>query len=340
MVQSYCIKLKAFIFGKEMIMKADSKNNDLVATPEEKIYRDLLPQDAPIENELKDLAVNSYYIEHISQYNGTGDNVVVSTRSPVNQLLRYHSHDFFEINYVHYGECINMIEGVDLHMKSGDFVILHPDTLHTLYADSTCFASNFLISINWMQSLLLRFTDVERTDAFYRFCMSVKDNNAYKYIYFNASAATTEIAEQLVNSFEISFRSLYREAFMIEFLCKAFECNEAVLSAFKGTSSSKFKSILNYIVLHYDTVTLDEICRVFYYTKPYVCRLFKENTGNSFCENVKSIRLRNAEALLSSTKLTVEQIAIKVGYSNVEYFYRVFHSRFGMTPLEFRASLK
>ena len=47
-------------------------------------------------------------------------------------------------------------------------------------------------------------------------------------------------------------------------------------------------------------------------------------------------RIENAKRLLSSTNLTVKEIAVKCGYGNEYNFMRQFKSRCGQTPTQYR----
>lgn len=51
-------------------------------------------------------------------------------------------------------------------------------------------------------------------------------------------------------------------------------------------------------------------------------------------------RMRAAASLLSSTKLTIDEVMYKVGYNNVSTFYRNFNNFHGMTPKEYREKIK
>ena len=47
-------------------------------------------------------------------------------------------------------------------------------------------------------------------------------------------------------------------------------------------------------------------------------------------------RLSKAAQLLRETRLTTQDIILAVGYENTSYFYRVFRSRYGVTPRDYR----
>ena len=48
--------------------------------------------------------------------------------------------------------------------------------------------------------------------------------------------------------------------------------------------------------------------------------------------------MAQASFLLKNTKLTIEEIALNIGYENLSYFYRLFEKTYGMTPRTYRLS--
>ena len=96
--------------------------------------------------------------------------------------------------------------------------------------------------------------------------------------------------------------------------------------------------ILNYIQTNYLDVTLEDLSEKFYLSKPYLSKYIKEKSGVTFGETVKHVRMKKARALLKSTNMTVENIALSVGYQNVEHFNRLFKKAYKMTPVQYRNS--
>ena len=95
--------------------------------------------------------------------------------------------------------------------------------------------------------------------------------------------------------------------------------------------------ILNYIQMHYQTVTLDELADKFSLSTPYLSKYIKEKSGKTFQDTVKDIRFGKARLLLKETTQTVEAIATEVGYENVEHFNRLFKKTYGCTPMQYRS---
>ena len=71
-------------------------------------------------------------------------------------------------------------------------------------------------------------------------------------------------------------------------------------------------------------------------SKPYLSKYIKDKSGKTFGEIVKNVRMKKARTLLKSSNMTVENIAEKVGYQNVEHFNRLFKKKYGITPVQFR----
>lgn len=67
--------------------------------------------------------------------------------------------------------------------------------------------------------------------------------------------------------------------------------------------------------------------------------LYKKMFGVSVITDIIKGRLERAKQLLSSTNMTLEEISVKCGYSNVYGFMRQFKKYCGKTPTEYRKSL-
>ena len=71
-------------------------------------------------------------------------------------------------------------------------------------------------------------------------------------------------------------------------------------------------------------------------TPNYLSTLFSKETGETFSEYLNSVRIRRAAQLLKSSSDSINEIAVKTGYSDALYFSKVFRRLIGMSPREFR----
>lgn len=73
---------------------------------------------------------------------------------------------------------------------------------------------------------------------------------------------------------------------------------------------------------------------------PFVLsKAFKQVTGVNFIDYLTGIRLERAKRLLRETDMKISEVANRVGYQH-SYFNRLFKSREGMTPGQYREAVK
>lgn len=111
----------------------------------------------------------------------------------------------------------------------------------------------------------------------------------------------------------------------------------AVMEAEKICPNKTVDGIVKYVREHYfEELSLTTISKLYYMSPVYLGRLFKSITGVGFVEYVNHCRVEQAARLLESDELMVYEISEKVGYKDINYFYKVFKAKKGITPSEFR----
>ncbi|MEG2939783.1 MAG: helix-turn-helix domain-containing protein, partial [Oscillospiraceae bacterium] len=99
--------------------------------------------------------------------------------------------------------------------------------------------------------------------------------------------------------------------------------------------------IKKHIALHYrEDLSLGSIAKLYFMNPVYLGRLFKAQAGESFNEYLNSFRIKQAMKFLEDDRYMVYEIADKVGYQDLNYFYKKFKSVTGMTPREFKQQNK
>lgn len=94
--------------------------------------------------------------------------------------------------------------------------------------------------------------------------------------------------------------------------------------------------VLTYIQRNYLDVSLDSMAEEFHLSRPYLSKYIKDKTGETFQDVVRIERLKRAKTLLKDTAKSIENIALEVGYENVEHFNRMFKKTYGVTPIQYR----
>ncbi len=85
-------------------------------------------------------------------------------------------------------------------------------------------------------------------------------------------------------------------------------------------------------------ISLDDVSREVNVSPYYFSKLFKEEEGQNFIEYLTKIRIDKARQLLREENLSIKEISIMVGYSDPNYFSRLFRKQMDMSPREYRES--
>lgn len=95
--------------------------------------------------------------------------------------------------------------------------------------------------------------------------------------------------------------------------------------------------LLSYIYDHYmEDISVHDLSTYMGYSEVHTCRLFKQYFGQTFVSYLAHYRMRKAAHLLLYTDMNVREIGKAVGYANSNYFGKVFHRIYEMTPTEYR----
>ena len=81
-----------------------------------------------------------------------------------------------------------------------------------------------------------------------------------------------------------------------------------------------------------DPLTMDSIAAATGYSRRQLERLFRDATGQAPAEFYRGLRLDRGRNLLSTTNMTLQEIATACGFESVSHFSRRFRERFGAAP--------
>ena len=248
----------------------------------------------------------------------------------------YHTHDFFEINYAHKGNCVNFIDDKALYMDEGSLVLIHPDIFHSPYAHSDSHIRNILIRKEWFLDIVSRYELPDTAAA--RFARQAADTSYPEYVFFPKVSDNTKKLLGTIYSTKCDGNQMSVEGNMLLCLSELFSDSGSILSDSKKMLDSSMMKILSYINGHYSTVDLNSLSESVGYSRTHICRLFKKHLGKSFSEVVGNIRREHAEYLLRTTNLPISTIASTVGYDSAEHFSRTFKKQVGISPCEYQRS--
>ena len=101
--------------------------------------------------------------------------------------------------------------------------------------------------------------------------------------------------------------------------------------------SPPIQRVMEYINLHLgDHISNDDLAANASMSISHLSKVFKKETGGTMTEYIALMRCKKAAGLLKKTDLPVQEISNYVGYSDNNYFVKVFKKIYNLTPSEYR----
>lgn len=112
----------------------------------------------------------------------------------------------------------------------------------------------------------------------------------------------------------------------------------------EGSSEKETESVVAkakaYIDENYNKdISLDDVSRMVDISPYYFSKLFKQEQGENFIEYLTRIRMANARRILKNQNYNIKEVCAMCGYSDPNYFSRIFKKFEGVTPSEYRERL-
>lgn len=113
----------------------------------------------------------------------------------------------------------------------------------------------------------------------------------------------------------------------------ALETKEKIEEEKRKSYDADVWAAVKYITQNYEkNIKLGDVAAYVGMSESYFSRHFKKTMGIGFSEYLNKMRVEKAKELLKRKRLTMQEIAEQVGYSNSAYFTHMFKSLTGISP--------
>ena len=263
--------------------------------------------------------------------------IIISAHRSIPQPQPCHRHSYFLINYAYQGCYDAVINDEPISLREHDLYISQPYVPHYLLQHDS--EDECLLSIRIRKELLLHalMPVLPKNDSMLNFFLApLTSNTNYQPQYLLIHPA--EISEKAIKSIldilmtEYVQMNISYETIMDSSLSMLFSLiSRSYLHSGKHLSKKQYsrsehviENVLKYMNNHCISVTLNELASIFHYHPNYISALIQKETGQSFSDLLRRYRLNRACSLLQTSNLSVEEIAVLVGYPHVSNFYRIF----------------
>ncbi|MFH1477658.1 MAG: AraC family transcriptional regulator [Verrucomicrobiota bacterium] len=255
----------------------------------------------------------------------------------------FHNHDFLEIALVLGGKAKQQISKYKYEISAGDILIIPVHQGHAYYTADNLEIINMLFNPRSLQQSGFDFSDT----AGYKSLFSANDpfsslaKNRYR---LNISPSKFAVVVNLMTSFisEIETKRPGYKPMAISLFIQAIgvisRCQEHISIPPSSLFSARLEQTMDFIETHYkDNITLDQLARLARMSRRSYQRSFRQLMKTSPINHLVNLRIRKAAALLLyHPELNITEIAFQAGFSDSNYFSRMFRKIMGRTPKEFR----
>ena len=249
-----------------------------------------------------------------------------------------HTHDYIEAVYMCAGETRHIINGKQIKLREGELLLLGQNaTQEILPADEGDIAINFIIQPTFFDKTL-EMLGAEETPIknFLLSALFSKENQGYLHFKVAGILPVQNLIENLIWTLlnnTSNKRNINQTTMGLLFMQLL---NHTDKLSHESREDKAIMDIFRYIEENYKDGSLTDAAKLLHYDFFWLSHEIKNRTGKTYTEHLQEKRLSQAAFLLKSTSLSVEEIAIAVGYENKSYFHRIFAEKFGLSPKKYR----
>jgi len=253
----------------------------------------------------------------------------------------------YELIYCHQGKMLINYEERTVCLHPGDLHLIQPGIPHKL-------DTRHLIEAYWLhfdfyyhndQDDMQRYINLSKTQAFSP--LGYKKIWSRSHIWINHKelpdtyrtkqmSATKDHYMKLSRLYQKrpALWALYSKQHILQLLAETF-----THLTFNHHTQEGYLSplVIQFINDHYHRkIRMDELASNFHYHKDTLNRIVKEETGLSIGSHIKKIRIDKSKALLTDTRMTLDEIASTCGFSDRSHYIKVFKELCQVTPGGYR----
>ena len=270
-----------------------------------------------------------------------GKNVSVRTHTRFVHFPE-HTHDYVEIIYMCAGRTTHIVDKKTVNLEEGELLLLSPGaTQEILPADEGDVALNFIVRPEYFDSVL-RMLGEEDTPlrSFLINCIKTKSGAGYLHFKVSDVLPVQNLIENLVWAFvneTPNKRNINQVTMGLLFLQLI---NHTDRLEYTEADESLAVKVLRYVEENYKNASLSDLAALLHYDISALSREIKRRTGKNYTEILLEKRLSQCSFLLKNTDMTIDEIAMSVGYENKSFFYSQFAKKYGMSPRKYRLDSK
>ncbi len=281
-----------------------------------------------------------------SQYDLTYDdfNPTILFASKLKMVVedKYHSHnDFTELTIILSGKGRYFVEEKVYDVEPGDIIVCNPGVHHKNIVTSPSEPTvEFFTGFYDYHFKNMPPETIQLKDGGYHLRLSADARREVMKQCYEMLAENE--ARQIGKYFMLKARLMQVLLLMMREIVETPRPKQKSCNFESYNKSYAVKKIINYLNENYEhKISLDQIAHNMYLSPVYISKIFKEETGESPINYLIKIRLEKARDILEhSEDGSIKNIATEVGYDDVYHFSKLFKKYYGISPQNYRKSVK
>ncbi len=229
-------------------------------------------------------------------------------------------HSHFELTFVDNGSLETTIEKSSFSLNSYNLIFYAPHQHHTqkITSDKPCSYLTLIFDLHCENySPLLNKVFICSRDH-YQVLTKIS----------HASVSTDPYSKELM--------LIYLQELIILLLQGEKQEIKAINPIRQHFENEMLEEILSYIHANTNqTITVEEICRIFSISRSSLQHLFKSNLKVAPKRYISNLKLEKSKLLIKEQRYTLSEIASMLGFNSIHYFSRKFTQTFNITPSDY-----
>ena len=250
------------------------------------------------------------------------------------------AHDFWELCYVVQGQISLYLDDVHMPLTDHQLILIPPNRKHAFLSEAGNVNRVFVVCFDsFSQGLLPVSGNAFSPDPLQLTCMERIISESATTFRMNESGHLEILSDPLFGG---------QQALMLQLeyllICLVRRMSVEQNSGIVFFSDENFYADLVNAILRFlrknvhQKLSLDEICGKFSYSKSFLCKIFKEHTGETLIACFNRLKMEEAARLLTESAQSITAIAGALGYPDVKYFDAIFKKHTGLTPVSYRTA--
>ncbi|NJD01440.1 MAG: helix-turn-helix domain-containing protein [Ruminiclostridium sp.] len=252
-----------------------------------------------------------------------------------------HSHEFCELLFVLGGSAVHVVDGCEYILKPGDVFTILGDVSHGFKNMKEFTFGNILYDQQEMLALTSELRKLAGFQSMFVLESYYNSEHGYKYrlqlnsIQLNYIKEVLTLMHDEYNGSRDGYKAVLLAYFqsLIAYVSRCYteENNNNYESVFRLAES------IAYIENNYkQPIKIDDLARIAYMSTRHFTRIFYKYHHTTPGKYIIQLRFQNAVKLLQDSRLSITQVAIESGFSDISFFSRQFKKKTGFTPKDFR----